>query len=323
MLSWLLSSPWAQFLLRRGGQSLIALALLVFLTFMVVQLVPGDPARVAAGMDASADAVELARAQLGLDLPLYQQLYLYLQGLLIGDMGTSFRTGEEVTSIIAIRLPFTLSISIYAIVLSLVGSVVVGFTVAGLTRGNRNRWLDTSFSWATAVFQTLPGYVLGALLVVVFAVTLRLLPAAGAASPESYVLPTIALALAPTCAISRVVRREAAVILEQDYIRTTRGWRIGRAKQYFRYALPNIMASTLTLSGLVLSGMLGGAIIIERVFAWPGLGNGVINAIIEKDFPVIRGIILTVGIIAILLYLVIDLILAAIDPRTLNAEVAS
>lgn len=323
MLSWLLSSPWAQFLLRRGGQSLIALALLVFLTFMVVQLVPGDPARVAAGMDASADAVELARAQLGLDLPLYQQLYLYLQGLLTGDMGTSFRTGEEVTSIIAIRLPFTLSISIYAIVLSLVGSVVVGFTVAGLTRGNRNRWLDISFSWATAVFQTLPGYVLGALLVVVFAVTLRLLPAAGAALPESYVLPTIALALAPTCAISRVVRREAAVILEQDYIRTTRGWRIGRAKQYFRYALPNIMASTLTLSGLVLSGMLGGAIIIERVFAWPGLGNGVINAIIEKDFPVIRGIILTVGILAILLYLAIDLILAAIDPRTLNAEVSS
>lgn len=311
-------SPWISFLLGKARELLLALVALVLLTFALVQLVPGDPARIAAGVEASASDVEAARERLGLDQPLLVQLLDYVVGIMGGDLGTSFRTGEEVTEIIGVRLPFTLSIALLAIAITLVVAIALGLSVAGLTRGNRHRWLDVGFSWATAVTQTLPTYVVGAVLVVIFAVTLQVLPAAGANSIASYVLPTFALALAPICSIARVVRREAASVLEQDYMRTARGWRIPVAVQYAKYALPNLLASTLTLSGLVLSAMLGSAVIVESVFAWPGLGNGVVDAILERDYPVIRGIILTLGIIAVVLNILIDVVLALVDPRTLR-----
>jgi len=173
-------SPWAAFLLGKARELILAVAALVLLTFALVQLVPGDPARIAAGVEASATDVEAARERLGLDLPLHQQLIDYVAGLLAGDLGSSFRTGEAVVQIIGVRLPFTVSIALLAIALTLVVAIALGLTVAGLTRGNRNRWLDIGFSWATAVAQTLPTYVVGAVLVVVFAVTLQVLPAAGA-----------------------------------------------------------------------------------------------------------------------------------------------
>jgi peptide/nickel transport system permease protein len=153
----------------------------------------------------------------------------------------------------------------------------------------------------------------------VVAVTWRLLPAAGATSMASYVLPTLAIASGPIASMARLVRREAAVVLEQDYMRTARGWRISQLRQHVRHATPNLLASTLTLSGLILASMIGGAIIVEAVFAWPGLGRAVVDSIIDRDYPLTRGIILTVGGIAILLNIAIDIVLALVDPRTLRA----
>ncbi|WP_223179060.1 ABC transporter permease [Phycicoccus endophyticus] len=284
-----ISSPWPRFLLVKALEWTSAVVALVVLTFAVVQLVPGDPARVIAGQDASPAVVEATRAQLGLDRPMLEQFRDYVLGVLRGDLGESFRTGDAVSHVIAVRLPYTATIALAAMALTLVISLTLGFTVAGLTRGNRNRWLDSAFSWATAGLQALPHYVVGTLLVVLFAVTLGLLPAAGTTGPRSYILPSVALSLGPICAVSRVVRREASAVLEQDYMRTARGWRIGVVKQYAKYAMPNLLASTLTLSGLILAGMLGGAIIVERVFAWPGLGNAVIEAILNRDYAVTRG----------------------------------
>lgn len=312
-------SGWARFLTQKLIEFVVAIGALILLTFVLVLLVPGDPARIAAGIDASTEQVEAARHALGLDQPLLVQFWNYVAGIFKGDLGQSFRTGQDVTAVIGVRLPFTLTIALVAIGITLVLSVVIGISVAALTRGGHNRWLDAGFSWVTATLQTLPIYVYGAILVIVFAVTLGVLPAAGATSPASYVLPAIALTLAPTCSISRIVRREASAVLEQDYMRTARGWRIGRLRQHVKYALPNLLASTLTLSGLILGNMLGGAVIVERVFAWPGLGNGVVEAILERDYPVIRGIILTIGAIAIIINLVIDIILAIVDPRVLRS----
>ncbi|MGO2931712.1 ABC transporter permease [Microbacterium sp.] len=313
------ASGWGRFLRQKAIELAVALAALILLTFVLVLLVPGDPARIAAGIDASPEQVEAARIALGLDQPIPVQFLQYVTGIFTGDLGQSFRTGQDVTTIIAVRLPYTLTIALVAIALTLVISVAIGIGVAGLTRGNRNRWLDVGFSWVTATLQTLPVYVFGAILVIVFAVTLGVLPAAGATSPASYVLPAVALTLAPTCSISRIVRREASAVLEQDYMRTARGWRIGRVKQHMKYALPNLLASTLTLSGLILGNMLGGAVIVERVFAWPGLGNGVVEAILERDYPLIRGIILTIGVLAIIINLTIDIVLAIVDPRVLRS----
>lgn len=315
-----LSRPWPAFLLRKAAELVLALLVLVVITFATVHLVPGDPARVIAGTEASLENVEATRVRLGLDQPLISQFWEYLSGVLTLDLGDSWRRpGVAVNDIIAARLPFTLSIALVGIVLTIVVSLAIGLTVAGLTRGNRNQWLDSIFGWATAGVLALPVYVIGAILVVIFAVNMGVLPAAGANSLASYILPTVAIAAGPISSMSRLVRREASVVLEQDYMRTARGWRISTARQYAKHAVPNLLASTLTLSGLILSSMIGGAIIVETVFAWPGLGRAIVDSIIDRDFGVTRGIILTVGAFAVVMNILIDLVLALVDPRTLRA----
>lgn len=311
--------PWPAFLLRKAAELLLAIVVLVVITFAIVHLIPGDAARVVAGVDATPEQVEATRVRLGLDRPLVVQFWDYFSGVLTADLGESFRTGRPVGDVIANRLPFTASIALFGIAFTLLVSLALGLTVAGLTRGNRNQWLDSAFGWSTGVILALPVYVIGAVLIVVFAVGWGALPAAGANSPASYVLPTIAIASGPIASMSRLVRREAAAVLEQDYMRTARGWRISTFRQYAKHAVPNLLASTLTLSGLILASMIGGAIIIESVFAWPGLGRAVVESIIDRDYPLTRGIILTVGAVAVALNIAIDIILALVDPRTLRA----
>lgn len=315
----ILTRPWPAFLLRKTAELLLALAALTVITFAIVHLIPGDAARVVAGVDASPEQVEATRVRLGLDQPLLAQFWNYLAGLFTGDLGTSYRTGQPVADVIAARLPFTASIALFGIAVTLVVSLALGLAVAGLTRGNRNPWLDSAFGWTTGIVLALPVYVIGAVLIVVFAVNWRVLPAAGANSMASYVLPTVAIASGPIASMSRLVRREAAVVLEQDYMRTARGWRISTFRQFAKHAVPNLLASTLTLSGLILAGMIGGAIIIESVFAWPGLGRAVVESIIDRDYPLTRGVVLTVGAVAVALNIAIDIVLALVDPRTLRA----
>ncbi|MCI1833679.1 MAG: ABC transporter permease [Bifidobacterium tibiigranuli] len=307
-----------RYLVRQAGTVLASLLVLVIATFAIVQLIPGDPARAVAGVDASQEQVEQVRENLGMNKPLFVQFMTYLHGLITGNLGRSFRTNEAVTDIIATRLPYTAGVALLAIILTFIAATLFGATVAIGTYANKRKWLDSSFNWFTGLVASVPEYVSAAVLVAIFAITLHLFPAAGAESVSSWVLPTIALSLAPTCTVSRVVRREMSRILTEDYMRTARGWRIGTIKLYAKYALPNAMVSTLTLSGLVLTGMLGGAIIMENVFAWPGMGRAVVEAILTKDFPVIRGIVMVLGIIAILLNTIIDISLRLIDRRILQ-----
>ncbi|MDR7084181.1 peptide/nickel transport system permease protein [Arthrobacter ginsengisoli] len=313
-----LRHPWVGFSLRRLGGLLLSFAVLVMVTFLIVPLIPGDPAVIAAGEGASPAQIANVRAELGLDLPLYTQFFNYVSGVLRLDMGASFVSGESVSTLIFTRFPFTAEIALLAILLALAIAVPLGMTVAILTRGGRNRWLDAGFNFLTGLIYSVPQYVVATLLVVVFAVTLRWFPAAGAATLNSLVLPTAALMLGPACVISRIVRRETAAVLDKDYIRTARGWRLGVLRTNARYVLPNLVTTTLTLSGLILAAQLGGAVVIETVFAWPGLGQGIVNAILQRDYPVIRGIILVLGLLATLIIILVDLILAIIDPRTLG-----
>jgi peptide/nickel transport system permease protein len=306
------------FSLRRLGGLLLSFAVLVIVTFLIVPLIPGDPSVIAAGEGATPAQIAAVRAELGLDLPLLTQFLNYVSGVLRLDMGASFISGESVSALIFTRFPFTSEIALLAIVLVLAIAVPLGMTVAILTRGGRNRWLDAGFNFATSLIYSVPQYVVATLLVVVFAVTLRWFPAAGAATLNSLVLPTAALMLGPACVISRIVRRETAAVLEKDYIRTARGWRLSVLRTNARYVLPNLVTTTLTLSGLILAAQLGGAVVIETVFAWPGLGQGIVNAILQRDYPVIRGIILVLGLLATLIIILVDLILAIIDPRNLG-----
>lgn len=313
-----LRHPWVGFSLRRLGGLLLSFAVLVIVTFLIVPLIPGDPAVIAAGEGASPAQIATVRAELGLDLPLLTQFFNYALGVVRLDMGASFISGEAVSALIFTRFPFTAEIALLAIVLVLAIAVPLGMAVAILTRGGRNKWLDAGFNFITSLIYSVPQYVVATLLVVVFAVTLRWLPAAGAATLNSLVLPTAALMLGPACVISRIVRRETAAVLEKDYIRTARGWRLSVLRTNARYVLPNLVTTTLTLSGLILAAQLGGAVVIETVFAWPGLGQGIVNAILQRDYPVIRGIILVLGLLATLIIILVDLILAIIDPRNLG-----
>lgn len=316
------AGPWIEFAIKRTLGLIATVIALVIVTFLIIPLIPGDPAVQAAGSDASPARIEAVRVELGLDLPLAERFANYVGSLLDGTMGHSFTLNGTVAEIVFARLPFTAGLAVAAIVVVLLISVPLGMSVGILTRGGRRRALDQSFSVATGFVASVPGYVMATFLVLIFAVGLGLLPPAYArTSPAaSFVLPVLALAIGPICTISRVVRRETAIVLEQDYMRTAAGWRLAAVRRYTVYALPNLLTSTLTLSGLVLTSMLGGAIIVETVFAWPGLGLGIVQAITNKDYPVIQGIILVLGVLAALLTLIVDILLGIVDPRTLGGR---
>lgn len=315
-----LRHPWVRYVLGRLAGIVLVLAALVVGTFAIVQLMPGDPAVVAAGQNADPAQVELVRHDLGLDQSLVGQFADYASGLLSGDLGNSFRTGEPVTDVIAQRLPYTAELALFAVTVVLLVAVPVGMAVAVACRGGRRRGLDQAFTVVTALLGATPEYVLGTLLVLTFAIQFAWLPAAGAATTSALVLPVIAVALSPACTLARIVRRETNIVLGQDYLRTARGRRLPRRRLYLRHALPNLLTSTLTLGGLLLAGLLGGTVIAESVFAWPGLGSRVVEAIVQRDYPVIQGVVLVLGILACLVNLVVDLLLAVLDPRTLTGK---
>lgn len=311
------TTPWARFAFRKVGTLLLSFVLLIFVTFLIVQLIPGDPARLAAGLEADQAQVEQVRRDLGLDAPWWVQFGHYVQNIFNGSLGYSYRIGTVGTQIL-LRAPYTLIVAFSAIVITLLVAILAGIGVAVLTRAGRRRWLDVAFSWVTAFIDAIPVYVRGTVLIIVFALSLSVLPAGGAQSASSFVLPIIALSIGPVCSLSRVVRREAESAFESDFIRTAEGWRLSRNRINFKYLLPNVATSALTMSGLMLSGMIGGALIMEQVFSWPGLGTSVVNAIINRDYPVVQGTILVLGMVAVIINIIIDVVLALIDPRTLT-----
>lgn len=313
-------SPWPRFLLGRLAGLAAVLAMLVVGTFLIVQLIPGDPAQVIAGPEASQAQIEQIRHEQGLDQPLLVQFGDYVSGLLQGDLGTSFSSGLPVSEVIANRLPFTAEIAFLAVLIALLVSVPLGMATAVACRGGRRKVLDTGFTAVTAILGSIPEFVLATLLIMFFAIKLRMLPPSGAATLDAMVLPILALSIAPICTLARVVRRETATVLTMDYMRTARGRRLRAVRLYTRHALPNLMTSTLTLGGLVLTGLLGGAVVVEYVFAWPGLGTGIIDALGKRDYPVIQGVVLLLGILATLLNLLVDVVLGLLDPRSLRGK---
>ncbi|RSS56743.1 ABC transporter permease [Streptomyces sp. WAC01280] len=308
--------PWGTFLVRRLVGLVAVAVTLVVGTFLMVQLIPGDPARVVAGADATPADVELARHELGLDRTLLSQFGTYASGLLRGDLGTAFQTKESVAEIIGSRLPFTAEIAFLSVLVVLVLAVPIGLAVAA--RGSRRT--DGAFTFVTGLVGATPEYIIGTLLVLGFAIRLGWLPAAGAETVTSMVLPIAALVLPGTCVMARIVRGEAAHVLAQDYMRTARGRRLPPLRLYARHALPNLLTATLTLGGLILAGLLGGTVVVETVFAWPGIGQRVVEALLVRDYPVIQGCVLVLGLLAALLNLLVDVVLALLDPRTLAGK---
>ncbi|MBB4908557.1 ABC transporter permease [Actinophytocola algeriensis] len=315
-------SSWTGFALRRLGGLAGTVVIAVVVTFVIVPLIPGDPAVSAAGPDATIDQINRVRAELGLDRPLYERFFDYVGGLLQGDLGHSFSLNAPVSEVVFRRLPFTAGLSFLALLVVLVLAVPLGMAIGALTRGGKRRRLDSTFNYVTAVVAAIPPYVMATLLVLLFAVTLEVLPPAYTRSQPglSLLLPAFALSLPSICLIARVVRRETAVVLEQDFLRTARGWRLSGLRMALRYVLPNVLTSTLTLSGIVLVAMLGGAISVETVFGWPGLGLGVVNAVATKDYPLVQGIVLILAVLSALMTMAVDVLLGIVDPRVRGGQ---
>ncbi|MGH3587889.1 MAG: ABC transporter permease, partial [Pseudonocardia sp.] len=268
--------------------SLITLFGVSVLIFLMLRVLPGDPARVLAGLDASAEQVDRLRAELGLDEPLLTQYGSFLSGLLQGDLGVSARTSRPVTLEIFARMPATLTL---AAVATVVGSVV-GVSAGVVAAVRRNSVLDHVISSVAMMGVSMPVYWLGLLLILLFAVTLGWLPAAGSEGPLSIVLPAATLGAFSTALISRMTRASMLEVLGQDYIRTAQAKGAPPTTVIVKHGLRNAFIPILTVISLQFGALLGGAVLTETVFGWPGIGRLLVDSIAARDFAVVQGLVL-------------------------------
>ncbi|WP_439657143.1 ABC transporter permease [Lentzea sp. HUAS TT2] len=313
-------SAWLPFARRRAVRFLTSLWVLVTAAFLMIHLIPGDPVRESLGLSAPPDLVASRRAALGLDDPLPVQYWHYLTGLFRGEFGTSLISGTPVSSLIGDRLPATVQLAVLAFLVVVVVAVPVGVVMAVLTRGGRRRGGELAFTSSSVVLAAIPEFLLAVGLVSLFAVQLGLLPVAGNDVAGSWVLPVLALALGPAAVLSRIVRVELLSVLGNDYVRTARAKRLPSRLVYLRHALPNAVTATLTLGGMMLAALVAGTVLVENVFAWPGLGSTIVGSIQQKDYPAVQGIVLVYGAGVLLVNLVVDVVLALLDPRSTIKE---
>jgi peptide/nickel transport system permease protein len=225
-----------------------------------------------------------------------------------------------VSQVIGDRLPATLELAVYAFLLAIVVAVPLGVAMAVLTRGGRRRPAELAFTSTSAVLAVIPEFLLAVGLVYVFGVQLGWAPVAGRDGLDSYVLPVVALAVGPAAVLARIVRVEMLSVLQADYVRTARAKRLPDRVVYLRHALPNALTATITLGGLLLSGLVAGTVLAENVFAWPGLGSTIVQSILAKDYPVVQGVILVYGLGVLVVNLAVDVVLALLDPRSTIRE---
>ncbi|MEV4804726.1 ABC transporter permease [Nonomuraea sp. NPDC049421] len=305
---------------RRLVRFLVSLAVLVVATFAIIHLIPGDPVRAALGPAAPVELVEARRAALGLDRPLPEQLVTYVTGVFSGDFGTSFVTGEPVGEVILARLPNTLSLALLATLVALLVAVPLGMWAAIRTENGRNRGTELTFSAGTGAAVAVPEFLYSIALVAVFAIGLGWFPPAGKAGAITYVLPVAALAIGPAAMIARISRVETLRELGKDYVRLARAKRLPAARLHVRHVLPNTLTATLTVGGLLLTSLIAGGVLVEYVFAWPGLGLKIVESVTQKDYPVAQGVVLVYGAIVLVVNLGVDLVLGTLDPTSAIKE---
>lgn len=314
------ANPWVRFAARRLGMLVVSLWLLVTFAFSMIHLIPGDPVRAALGFNADPALVAARRAELGLDKPLVQQYWSFLSQMARGDLGVSLQSRLPVEQIISERLPNTLLLAGLTFLVTAVIAVPIGVGLAVLTQHGRRRFIELGYTSLAMVIAAIPEFLLAVALVYVFAVRLRVLPIAGREGARSLILPVAAMSLGSAAALSRIVRVEMLAVLAQDFIRTARAKRLSRRRIYLRHALPNALTATLTLGGLLLSGLVAATVIVENIFAWPGLGPTMVSSILTKDFPVVQAIVLVYGALVLTINLLVDVLLAVLDPRSTIRE---
>jgi peptide/nickel transport system permease protein len=305
--------------LRRLLSAIPVLFIVSLISFGLMRLIPGDPAASIAGPSATPAQIDQLRRDLGLDEPLLMQLLHYYQGLLQGDFGKSLLLGKGVLAATMERLPVTIGLSLYALVLTLLIGVTSGI-VAAL---RQNTWVDQVAMMIAMLGISIPGFFLGLLMIIFFAVQLGWLPSGGyvpfSQDPmgwlRSTTMPAISLALLQAGLLARITRSGMLEVLRQDYVRTARAKGLPERQVILKHALANALIPIVTVVGIIISLLLSGAVVTEALFSLPGMGQLLTQAVLSRDYPMVQGGLLLVTTFLVVVNILVDILYALIDPR--------
>ncbi len=292
--------------------------LVVSLVFLLIHLVPGDPVQAMLGEGATPADIDALRHQYGLDQPLWKQYLHYWNGVLHGNLGDSIRLHDSVAHLVTQRYPYTLALTVAALAIGLGLALPAGIAAAV----RRGRWLDQVLSVVSLFGLSVPGLALGPVLILVFSILLGWLPVSGANAGGTrsidwhyLVLPAIAMGASLAAILTRMVRTAMLEELGQDYIRTARAKGLNERAVLWRHALPNALVPIVTVVGLQFGALLAGAIVTEKIFSWPGLGRLVVDAISNRDYALVQGCLLSIGLTYVLVNLLTDVVYRWVNPR--------
>lgn len=307
------------YVVRRVGQAVLVLLGVSILVFAIMHLVPGDPVRVALGTRFDQATYDALRARAGLDQPLVVQYVDWIGSAVVGDLGVSFRSGQPVTALILERLPATISLAVAAIVVALVIAIPLG-TISALRRGKPVDYVATAFSQAGI---SIPDFWMGIMLILLLSLRLDLLPPSGyvALTEEPWgwlqrvIMPAVTVGVVSGSVLTRFVRSSVLEALGEDYTRTAESKGLRQRIVLRRHVLRNALVPVVTVTGLQLAYLLSGVVVVEFVFAWPGLGLLALDAVLDRDYPVLQGAVLLFALFFLAINLFVDLLYARLDPR--------
>ncbi|WP_448534790.1 ABC transporter permease [Pseudothermotoga sp.] len=279
-------------------------------SFSIMHMIPGDPARIIAGEGATIEDIMSIRIKYGLDRPLIEQYFRFMKGVITNDL-RSIRTERPILSELLPRFANTAQLALVSIIIS----SLIGVTLGIVSAVKRNSWIDTFSMVFSLVGVSMPIFWLGILLIILFAVTLRWLPSGGKGGIEHLILPALTLGLATSAIIARMTRASMLEVLNQDYVRTVVAFGLPKRKIIYKYVLRNALIPVVTVIGLQFGYLLGGAVLTESVFGWPGLGRFVVDSIFSRDYIAVQVGIMMIATTFVLVNLLVDLVYALIDPR--------
>lgn len=298
-------------LLFRLAYTVPVVWLVVSIVFLLIHLVPGDPIEQMLGEGARPVDIAALRHTYGLDQPLSQQYLHYWRGVLHGDLGQSLRLNDSVTHLVLARYPYTAELTVAALLIALALAIPAG--IAGAIR--RGRWQDHTLSVISLLGLSFPGFALGPILILLVSIKLGWLPVSGAGDLSHLVLPAITMGGALAAVLTRMVRTSMLEELSQDYIRTARAKGLSERTVVYKHALRNALIPIITLVGLQFGALLAGAIVTETIFSWPGIGRLTVSAISNRDYALLQGCILAVGLTYVLVNLATDVLYLVVNPR--------
>lgn len=300
-----------KYILKRLVMMLPVIFGVSFLVFFTLKLAPGDPARMVAGSEADEAAVEEIRTDLGLDKPIMLQYVTYMGNLLQGNMGTSYSTGKSVSAEIAARLPATAKLALCGMLIATIIAIPIGV----LSATKQYSIVDNASMVFALLGVSIPNFWLGLMLILFFSLSLGWLPSGGNEGFASIIMPAVTLGVGSAANITRTTRSSMLEVINQDYIRTVRSKGVTEKKVILNHALHNALIPVVTVVGLQMGTLLGGAVVTETIFSWPGIGRLMIESIKKKDEPMVLGCLIIFALCFSIVNLLVDILYAYIDPR--------